>query len=84
MSFPSPRGLPNPGIEPTSPALAGILFTTEPPGKLPNTIGTTRDLRHDSMMGEKEKLLRRTLLGVTRGKEGGLDLVLMVEEEAID
>ena len=25
--------LPKPGIEPTSPALAGGLFTTEPPGK---------------------------------------------------
>ena len=25
--------LPNPGIEPVSPALAGRLFTTEPPGK---------------------------------------------------
>ena len=84
MSFPSPRGLPNPGIELTSPALAGIFFTTKPPAKLPNTIGTTRDLRHDSMMGEKEKLPRRTLLGVTSGKEGGLDLILMVEEEAID
>ena len=27
------RGLPNPGIEPTSPALAGGFFTAEPPGK---------------------------------------------------
>ena len=35
LPFPSPRDLPNPGIEPTSasPALAGIFFTTEPPGK---------------------------------------------------
>ena len=30
----SPGDLPNPGIEPTSPALAGGFFTTEPPGKL--------------------------------------------------
>ena len=28
----SPGGLPNPGIEPTSPALAGGIFTTEPHG----------------------------------------------------
>ena len=34
LPFPSPRDLPNPGIQPTSPALAGGLFTTEPPGKL--------------------------------------------------
>ena len=29
----SPGDLPNPGIEPQSPALAGGFFTTEPPGK---------------------------------------------------
>ena len=31
LPFPSPRDLPNPGFEPTSPALAGRFFTTEPP-----------------------------------------------------
>ena len=33
LPFPTPGDLPDPGIEPTSPALAGGLFTTEPPGK---------------------------------------------------
>ena len=33
LPFPSPEYLPNPGIEPMSPALAGGFFTTEPPGK---------------------------------------------------
>ena len=33
LLFPTPRGLPNPGIKPTSPALAGGFFTSEPPGK---------------------------------------------------
>ena len=33
LPFPSPGGLPDPGIKPMSPALAGALFTTEPPGK---------------------------------------------------
>ena len=28
----SPGDLPDPGIEPTSPAMAGGFFTTEPPG----------------------------------------------------
>ena len=28
-----PEDLPNPGIEPTSAALAGGIFTSEPPGK---------------------------------------------------
>ena len=31
--FPSPRDHPDPGIEPTSPALAGVFFTTELPEK---------------------------------------------------
>ena len=34
LPFPSPGDLPNPGIEPTSPALAGTFFTSMPPGKL--------------------------------------------------
>ena len=33
QAFLSPGDLPNPGIEPVSPALAGGFFTTEPPGK---------------------------------------------------
>ena len=33
LPFSTPRGLPNPGIEPTSPALAGGFFTTVLPGK---------------------------------------------------
>ena len=33
LPFPTPGDLPDPGIEPASPALAGKSFTTEPPGK---------------------------------------------------
>ena len=33
VPFPSPGGLPDPGIELVSPALAGEFFITEPPGK---------------------------------------------------
>ena len=37
LPFPSPGDLPDPGIEPVSPALAGRFFTTGSPGKpLPN------------------------------------------------
>ena len=35
LPFPFPGDLPNRGIQPSSPALAGRLFTTEPPGKPP-------------------------------------------------
>ena len=34
LPFPSAGHLPNPGIEPASPALAGGFFATEPPEKL--------------------------------------------------
>ena len=44
--------LPDPGIEPVSPALAGGFFTTEPPGKPPSCIRT---------IFKKQK--RRDLLG---------------------
>ena len=33
LPFPTPEDLPNPGIKPTSPALAGGFLTTEPPGQ---------------------------------------------------
>ena len=33
LPFPSPGDLPNPGIEPTSPALQADALTSEPPGK---------------------------------------------------
>ena len=33
LPFPTPGDLPDPGIKPASPALAGGFFTTVPPGK---------------------------------------------------
>ena len=33
LPFPSPRDLPNPGIEPRSPALQADALSSEPPGK---------------------------------------------------
>ena len=38
----SPGDLPNPGIKPASPALAGRFFTTEPPGKPISTAFTNK------------------------------------------
>jgi len=35
LPFPSPGNLPNPGIEPTSPALEADALTSEPPGNKP-------------------------------------------------
>ena len=44
LPFPTPGDLPYPGIEPVSlasPALAGMFFTTAPPGKPPLMTTTT-------------------------------------------
>ena len=38
LPFPFLGDLPNPGLKPTSPALAGRFFTTEPPGKFPSKV----------------------------------------------
>ena len=46
LPFPSPGDLPDPGIEPTSPALAGGFFITEPPGK--PSRGFTRNFNHET------------------------------------
>ena len=38
LSFPSPRDLPDPGIKPASPTLAGRFSPTAPPGKPPQSL----------------------------------------------
>ena len=38
LPFPSPGALPDPGIKPTSPALSGGYFVTEPHGKPPSEL----------------------------------------------
>ena len=40
LLFPSPGDLPDPEIKPRSPVLAGMFFTTEPPGKPENNTHT--------------------------------------------
>ena len=45
LLFPSSGDLPDPGIEPTSPELAGGFFTTEPPGK-PTFMSTLSFIRY--------------------------------------
>ena len=45
LPFPPPEDLPDPGIEPESPALTGKFFTTEPPGK-PLLTGPPSNLKH--------------------------------------
>ena len=53
LPVPSPRDLPNPGIKPESPALAGGLFTAEPPGKPTHHLDIIKGLR--SQRNERAK-----------------------------
>ena len=67
LPFPSPRDLPDSGIELMSPALAGRFFITEPPGKpqtqarLPSNfplayIGPTERARFLQLLNSESKL----------------------------
>ena len=46
LPFPTPGNLPHPGIEPTSPAMAGRLSTTVPPEK--SLYGRVYDITKDT------------------------------------
>ena len=48
LPFPFPGDLPNAGIEPMSPVLAGRFFPTEPPGKPPGKQSLTEFKRMGS------------------------------------
>ena len=59
--FPPPGGLPDPGMEPRFPALAGGYFTTEPPGKpAKSTRGSLKRSAKFRMMEGKMGDCRRT------------------------
>ena len=53
LPFPSPGDLPNPGIEPSSPALQADALTSEPPG-----MGTIKD-RNFMDLTEAEDIKKR-------------------------
>ena len=55
LSFPSPGDLPDPGIEPVSPALAGKLLTIEPPEKPKKVFSETQNSYKNSDLSLKEK-----------------------------
>ena len=46
LPFPSPWDLPDPGIEPAYPVLAGGYFTTAPPGKPHEYAGFSEPFLH--------------------------------------
>ena len=59
LPFPSPGNLPNPGIQPTSPALAGRFFTTEPLRKPTDYLTYLFSFEKTLMLGKIEGRSRR-------------------------
>ena len=78
----SPVDLPNPGIEPVSPALSGRFFTTEPPGKPNNDIKLCKSGRSEDQgllphrgfenyaIGSVVQIIKLSIPGVGRGRAG--------------
>ena len=56
LPFPSPGGLPDPGIEPRSPTLEADALTSEPPGKPKGWEGRRREHRQVAGGEEEERL----------------------------
>ena len=51
MPFPSPGDLPDPGIEPRSPAMQAVALTSEPPEK-PKVIIGTDEVKDSEMLND--------------------------------
>ena len=56
VAFPSEGDLPNPGIRPPSPTLAGGFFTPEPPSTPPANCWTWVIFLRDSVFGEMQRI----------------------------
>ena len=55
VPFPSPGDLPDPGMEPASPALAGKFLTIEPPEKPKKVFSETQNIYKNSDLSLKKK-----------------------------
>ena len=62
LPFPSPGDLPNPGIEPGSPALQADALPSEPPGKLKNSCIFHRSENSDKHKKNCKKVLKIQLI----------------------
>ena len=60
LLFPPPGGLPDPGIDPTSPTFAGRFFTTGPLGQHVHYNNICRD--HSALIGKSMVIIVREVL----------------------
>ena len=67
VPLPSPGDLPNPGIEPRSPALQADTLTSEPPGKPLDTVEESVNRERESHNSTKKHKDRKS-------RSGGVDI----------
>ena len=68
VPLPSPGDLPNPGIEPRSPALQADTLTSEPPGKPLDTVEESVNRERESHSSTKKQKDRKS-------RSGGVDII---------
>ena len=74
LPFFPPQDLPDPGTKPLSPALAGRLFTTEPPGKPKNSVLMLCLIAYDRARKRGRRALGKVSCGTWTGpREEGTD-----------
>ena len=71
LPFPSPGDLPNPGIEPRSPALEAGALTSEPPGTVTRRVPSAKSKRLD-IPQDKSPLFLQQAHGTEEEREGEL------------
>ena len=75
LPLPSPGGLPHPGIEPPSSALAGRLFTTEPPLIYPSNCPASSKTSGSGQTRSTEELFQ------TEGHPGDVTLSVIPDQD---
>ena len=78
LSFPSPGGLPNPGIEPRSPALQADALPSEPPGKpMARKMSFSQNITRDSSKYSFPKASAGQVVCVCVGHELLREMIIM-------
>ena len=76
LLFPPPGGLPDPGIDPTSPTFAGRFFTTGPLGQHVHYNNICRD--HSALIGKSMVIIVREVLFFFPGKVMSLLFIIII------
>ena len=84
LPCPPPWDLPDPGIKPGSPALTGVFFITEPPGKPSHELTVGQNHLPQSLFYNKVLTSSCNLLTTTPGEGNGNPLQYFCLESSMD